>query len=314
MKTVLRGWALFCLVLVFVASYGGAQNVPGLNLGGTGTSATQTSGSLAYVSASDSNKLAFLSSTSGYFWRSGGTSAPTALDLFGTANTWSVKQTLSAGADLSGTYTLAGTVTNSANHTYSGVNNFTSGTLRTPNSTTLPGTCTTGDLYVDTDAASGQRFCVCEASNTWRCNAPAGQYLIADDLYNGQIGAVMTMDNSTRYALFGVRYHMSSGSSNTEGLDFPAGRFYGFSFVTTPESAGGSCSYTCTVEGDSGGGYAALSPSLSITISGTSRTSQYDSDSPTITAGTNIRVKCVPTSCSAGDGSAPLAATYFVPS
>jgi len=296
MKMAIRSWAVACVALAFIVAYAWAQNTPGLNLGGTGTSATQSQGALPSV-ASGGNSFTFSSvGTSGYFWRAAGTSPPTAFDLFGTANTWTASQALNGGISSTGTA------------------NFTSGVLRAPNSTTPPGSCTTGDLYVDTDAASGQRFCVCEATNTWRCNAPAGQYLIADDLYNGQTGAVWTMDNTTRYGLFGVRYHMSSGSANTEGLDFPAGRFYGLSFVTTPESAGGACSYTCTVEGDSGSGYAALSPSLSITISGTSRTSQYDSDSPTITAGTNIRIKCVPTSCSAGDGSAPLAATYFVPS
>lgn len=44
---------------------------------------------------------------------------------------------------------------------------MTSKTLRVPNSTTLPGTCTTGDTYMDTDATSGQRFYLCESTNTW---------------------------------------------------------------------------------------------------------------------------------------------------
>ena len=41
------------------------------------------------------------------------------------------------------------------------------GTLQIPNSTTLPGTCEVGDMYMDTNATSGQRFYLCESTNTW---------------------------------------------------------------------------------------------------------------------------------------------------
>lgn len=36
-----------------------------------------------------------------------------------------------------------------------------------PNSTTLPATCTVGQIYVDTDATSGSRTYLCESTNTW---------------------------------------------------------------------------------------------------------------------------------------------------
>lgn len=39
--------------------------------------------------------------------------------------------------------------------------------LNIPNSTTLPATCAVGDLYMDTDATSGQRIYACQATNTW---------------------------------------------------------------------------------------------------------------------------------------------------
>jgi hypothetical protein len=45
--------------------------------------------------------------------------------------------------------------------------NLTSKTVRIPNSTTLPATCATGDMYMDTDTTSGQRFFLCESANTW---------------------------------------------------------------------------------------------------------------------------------------------------
>ncbi len=39
--------------------------------------------------------------------------------------------------------------------------------LEIPNSTSLPGTCTVGQIYMDTDATSGRRLYACESSNTW---------------------------------------------------------------------------------------------------------------------------------------------------
>jgi hypothetical protein len=46
-------------------------------------------------------------------------------------------------------------------------NIFTTSILRLPNSTTLPGTCTVGEIYMDTDATSTHRLYLCEATNTW---------------------------------------------------------------------------------------------------------------------------------------------------
>lgn len=42
-----------------------------------------------------------------------------------------------------------------------------SGLLEVPNSTSLPGTCTPGQVYFDTDATSGQRFYACNATDSW---------------------------------------------------------------------------------------------------------------------------------------------------
>lgn len=36
-----------------------------------------------------------------------------------------------------------------------------------PNATTLPGTCTVGQVYIDTDAGTGKKHYLCEATNTW---------------------------------------------------------------------------------------------------------------------------------------------------
>lgn len=43
-----------------------------------------------------------------------------------------------------------------------------------PSSTTLPGTCSTGQIYMDTDATSGQRLYLCQSSNTWALQGDGG--------------------------------------------------------------------------------------------------------------------------------------------
>jgi hypothetical protein len=42
------------------------------------------------------------------------------------------------------------------------------------NSTSLPGTCAVGDIYMDTNATSGQRLYLCESTNTWALQGDGG--------------------------------------------------------------------------------------------------------------------------------------------
>lgn len=49
-----------------------------------------------------------------------------------------------------------------------------SGSLLLPSSTSLPGTCSTGQIYMDTDATSGQRLYACESANTWVLQGDGG--------------------------------------------------------------------------------------------------------------------------------------------
>lgn len=46
--------------------------------------------------------------------------------------------------------------------------------LEIPNSASLPGTCTVGQIYMDTDATSGQRIYACQATNTWALQGDGG--------------------------------------------------------------------------------------------------------------------------------------------
>lgn len=51
---------------------------------------------------------------------------------------------------------------------------FSTPTLRIPNGTTPPPACTAGDTYMDTDAASGARFFLCESTDTWVAQGGSG--------------------------------------------------------------------------------------------------------------------------------------------
>jgi hypothetical protein len=48
------------------------------------------------------------------------------------------------------------------------------GSLNIPNSTSLPGTCAVGNIYMDTNATSGQRLYLCESTNTWALQGDGG--------------------------------------------------------------------------------------------------------------------------------------------
>ena len=52
--------------------------------------------------------------------------------------------------------------------------NLASKILRLPSSTSLPGTCSVGDIYMDTDATSGRRIYACESANTWALQGDGG--------------------------------------------------------------------------------------------------------------------------------------------
>jgi hypothetical protein len=48
------------------------------------------------------------------------------------------------------------------------------GIFGVPTGTTLPATCTVGDTFMDTDATTGQRFYLCQATNTWALQGDGG--------------------------------------------------------------------------------------------------------------------------------------------
>jgi hypothetical protein len=52
--------------------------------------------------------------------------------------------------------------------------NVSSKTLRIPNGTELPATCTVGDQFMDTNATTGQRHYLCESADTWALQGDGG--------------------------------------------------------------------------------------------------------------------------------------------
>lgn len=52
--------------------------------------------------------------------------------------------------------------------------NMALGALRLPSGAALPGTCSTGEVFMDTDATSGQRIYGCESTNTWVLEGDGG--------------------------------------------------------------------------------------------------------------------------------------------
>jgi hypothetical protein len=62
--------------------------------------------------------------------------------------------------------------------------NLSSKTLRVPNGTFLPGGCTVGDSYMDTDATTGSRWYLCESTNTWVAQGGGSSAPGPDTLYS----------------------------------------------------------------------------------------------------------------------------------
>lgn len=86
--------------------------------------------------------------------------------------------------------------------------------LNIPNSNTLPATCAVGDIYMDTDATSGQRLYACQATNTWALQGDGGG---GGSSSSGSDDAVQTAD--------GVGGFQDSGCTAVSGVMTCSGGF-----------------------------------------------------------------------------------------
>ena len=118
-------------------------------------------------------------------------------------NTWSF--VTPASSDLSDASAL---VKNNAANTWStGLQDFAAAGLKIPSSTTLPGTCAVGQIYMDTDATSGQRLYLCESTNTWALQGDGtGSGSFGETSLAGLVNSQTLWDgaNATRTLTFAV--------------------------------------------------------------------------------------------------------------
>ena len=99
----------------------------------------------------------------------------------------------------------ANLVRNNAANTWStGAQVFTAATLRVPNSTSLPGTCTVGDSYMDTDATSGARWYLCESTNTWAAQGGGGSGTVTSVGWTGGIVSIATATTTPAFTIAGT--------------------------------------------------------------------------------------------------------------
>ncbi len=118
----------------------------------------------------------------------------------------------------------ANLVRNNAANTWStGAQVFTAATLRVPNSTTLPATCTVGDSYMDTDATSGARWYLCESTDTWAVQGGGGggSGTVTSVGWTGGIVSIATATTTPAFTIAGtsggIPYFSSSSAWASSG-------------------------------------------------------------------------------------------------
>lgn len=99
---------------------------------------------------------------------------------------------------------------------------FGSGTLEIPNSTTLPATCVVGEIYLDTNATTGEQIYACTATDTWTLQgdgdsgAGSGD-IIAGDTLSGDVTATMEDDGDTPVSLAAGSVNGGAGGEIVDG-------------------------------------------------------------------------------------------------
>lgn len=157
------GLSANAISLVKAANYAAQRALLDLEPGTDFYSISAADSLLAAKQAADATltALAALDSTAGVLVQTGADTFARRT-LTGTSN----EITITNGDGVSGapTFALSSTV------------NLASKTLRIPRSASLPGTCDVGDIYMDTDATTGQRLYLCQATNTWALQGDGGNF------------------------------------------------------------------------------------------------------------------------------------------
>lgn len=89
--------------------------------------------------------------------------------------------------------------------------------IQIPSGTTLPGTCTTGQLYVDTDADTDGELYICRTTDTWKAvdDDGAGGMATTDIDTSAEIIAIVGDETGSGALVFGT----APALSNPTGLD-----------------------------------------------------------------------------------------------
>lgn len=157
---------------ITVTNGDGVSGNPTLSLPATITGLTSVT-STSFTGALTGNVTGNVSGSSGS--TTGNASTATALQTARTIAGVSFDGTANISIASTGLSDTSNLVRNNAANTWStGAQVFTAATLRVPNSTILPATCTVGDSYMDTDATSGARWYLCESTDTWAAQGGGG--------------------------------------------------------------------------------------------------------------------------------------------
>lgn len=165
-------------------------------------------------------------------------------------------------------------------------------TLAHQRGTSLPGTCTVGESFQDTDATAASQWYLCTSTNTWTAQGGSGG--------NGQqlfINQAVTSKDITDPDYAALTGGTSAVFGNTTGrlTYFPIGATLGSCFVTTYGAQGGSGDSTFTIESASTSGsplvpgaYSASTIVVTIPTSGAAGT-YTSANTLAISAGNTVR-------------------------
>jgi hypothetical protein len=119
------------------------------------------------------------------------------------------------------------------------------GILGVPNSTTLPGNCTVGDVYFDNDASIGLRFNLCTATDTWTAfDNPFGTTIDDGELANSYSGVGGCTDQFPRT----LNDNASPTCADVAPADFASQSAN--TVLAAPDGAAGEPTFRALADGD----------------------------------------------------------------
>lgn len=131
-------------------------------------------------------------------------------------------------------------------NTWTGAQDMSGATLELPNSTSLPGSCNAGEIYINTDATSGEQVYVCESGSWVQQGGSGGSGSVSDDAFDGGWNGVADTAPSQNavydkfmaltaevdpYPVYMLESNIGTGASNYLQLDASPGSPDGSKFL-----------------------------------------------------------------------------------